>query len=132
LVEQLGGAAVPAVGFAVGLERIALMLPQDLSIQTIPRVYVAAFGAQAADVGFTLLDELRRAGIPADMDFRAASLKAHLRQADRLGVLYSILLGDDEVAKGSAIIRNMQTKEQENFSLSKLPSTLLARLSGKP
>ena len=66
------------------------------------------------------------------MDFRAASLKAHLRQADRLGVLYAILLGDDEVAKGAATIRNMQTKEQENFSLSELPFTLLARLSNKP
>jgi histidyl-tRNA synthetase len=132
LVEQLRGAAVPAVGFAVGLERIALMLPQDVSIKAIPRVYVAAFGTAAADVGFTLLDELRRAGIPADMDFRAASLKAHLRQADRLGVLYTILLGDDEVAKGAATIRNMQTKEQENFSFSELSSTLLARLSGKP
>ena len=132
MVEQLGGAAVPAVGFAIGLERIALMLPQDVPIKTIPRVYVAAFGTEAADVGFTLLDELRRAGIPADMDFRAGSLKAHLRQADRLGVLYTVLLGDDEVAKGSTTIRNMQTKEQENFSISELPSTLLTRLSGKP
>lgn len=129
LVEQLGGAAVPAVGFAVGLERIALMLPQDVSIKTPQRVYVAAFGTEAADVGFTLLDELRRTGIPADMDFRAASLKAHLRQADRLGVLYTVLLGDDEVATGSVTIRNMQTKEQENIQFSALPSTLAARLS---
>jgi histidyl-tRNA synthetase len=132
LVEQLGGAAVPAVGFAVGLERIALMLPQELSLSAVPRVYVAAFGSQAADVGFALLDELRRAGIHGDMDFRAASLKAHLRQADRLGALYSVLLGDDEVAKGSATIRNMQTKEQENFLLSDLRSNLLARLSARP
>jgi histidyl-tRNA synthetase len=129
LVEQLGGAAVPAVGFAVGLERIALMLPQDVSIETPRRVYVAAFGSEAADIGFTLLDELRRTGIPADMDFRAASLKAHLRQADRLGVLYTVLLGDDEVATGSVTIRNMQTKEQENIQFSELPSTLAARLS---
>lgn len=129
LVEQLGGAAVPAVGFAVGLERIALMLPQDVSIKSPRRVYVAAFGTEAADVGFILLDELRRTGIPADMDFRAASLKAHLRQADRLGVLYTVLLGDDEVATGSVTIRNMQTKEQENIQFSALPSTLAARLS---
>jgi histidyl-tRNA synthetase len=132
LVEQLGGTAVPAVGFAVGLERIALMLPQDLDVKTVPRVYVAAFGTQAADVGLTLLEEFRRAGIPADMDFRAASLKAHLRQADRLGALYAVLLGDDEVAKGSATIRNMQTKEQENFPLSQLPSVLHTRLTGRP
>ncbi len=132
LVEQLGGTAVPAVGFAVGLERIALMLPQEVLLPTIPRVYVAAFGVQAVDVGFVLLDELRRAGVPADMDFRAASLKAHLRQADRLGVLYTVFLGDDEVAKGSATLRNMQTKEQEGLAFSELSSTLLARLSHRP
>jgi histidyl-tRNA synthetase len=130
LVEQLGGAAVPAVGFAVGLERIALMLPQDAPVPTHPRVYVAAFGIQAADLGFTLLDELRRAGVPADMDFRAASLKAHLRQADRLGALYSILLGDDEAAKGFATIRNMQTKSQEDIPLSDLSASLCTRLIG--
>ncbi|MCC2643304.1 MAG: hisS [Nitrospira sp.] len=130
LVEQLGGAAVPAVGFAVGLERIALMLPQDAPVPVLPRVYVAAFGAQAVGLGFTLLDELRLAGIPADMDFRASSLKAHLRQADRLGALYSIFLGDDEVANGSSTVRNMQNKSQENVALSDLSATLRARLAG--
>lgn len=128
LIEQLGGAAVPAVGFAVGLERIALMLPETVTVPTIPRVYVAAFGSQAVDIGFTLLDELRRTGVPADMDFRASSLKAHLRQADRLGVLYTILLGDDEVAKGSVTVRNMQTKIQENLAISDLSSALRTRL----
>ena len=94
-------------------------------------VYMAAFGSQAAEVGFVLLDELRRAGIAADMDFRASSLKAHLRQADRLGVLYAILLGEDEAAKGSVTIRNMHTKEQEDISVSALPSVLLSRLTGQ-
>ena len=131
LVRELGGPAVPAVGFAVGVERIALMLPKEASLPAIPRVYMAAFGSQAAEVGFVLLDELRRAGIAADMDFRASSLKAHLRQADRLGVLYAILLGEDEAAKGSVTIRNMHTKEQEDISVSALPSVLLSRLTGQ-
>ncbi|HVG01982.1 MAG TPA: histidine--tRNA ligase [Nitrospira sp.] len=131
LVEQLGGAAVPAVGFAVGLERIALMLPKEASSPAVPRVYVAAFGSKAADVGFILLDELRRGGIPADMDFRAASLKAHLRQADRLGALYAVLLGDDEASKGLATIRNMLTKEQEDISLADLSSFLRTRLTNQ-
>ncbi len=129
LIEQLGGAAVPAVGFAAGLERIALMLPETVTVPTIPRVYVAAFGSQAVDVGFTLLDELRRSGVPADMDFRAASLKAHLRQAHRLGVLYTVLLGDDEVAKGSVTVRNMQTKIQEKLAISDLSPILQTRLN---
>lgn len=128
LVEQLGGPVVPAVGFAVGLERIALMLPEESAIGATPRVYVAAFGTAAAAVGFTLLDELRRTGVPADMDFRAASLKAHLRQADRLRSLYAVILGDDEVAQGRVTIRNMQTKAQEEITLSEVSSTLQTRL----
>jgi len=128
LVEQLGGAAVPAIGFAVGLERIALMLPEAVVIPTLPRVYVAAFGTKGADAGFPLLDELRRAGVPADMDFRSTSLKAHLRQADRLGALYTILLGDDEIDKGTATLRNMQTKAQDDLPVSDLVSTLQHRL----
>ncbi|MBA5872879.1 MAG: histidine--tRNA ligase [Nitrospira sp. CR2.1] len=128
LVEQLGGAAVPAIGFAVGLERIALMLPEAVVIPTLPRVYVAAFGTKGADAGFPLLDELRRAGVPADMDFRSTSLKAHLRQADRLGALYTILLGDDEIDKGTATLRNMQTKAQDDLPVSDLISTLQHRL----
>lgn len=128
LVEQLGGAAVPAVGFAVGLERIALMLPEAVVIPSTPRVYVAAFGTKGAHAGFSLLDELRRAGVPADMDFRSTSLKAHLRQADRLGALYTILLGDDEIDKGTATLRNMQTKAQDDLPIRELVSTLQNRL----
>jgi histidyl-tRNA synthetase len=131
LVRELGGPAVPAVGFAVGVERIALMLPKEATLPAVSRVYMAAFGSQAAEVGFVLLDQLRQEGIAADMDFRASSLKAHLRQADRLGALYAILLGEDEAAKGSVTIRNMHTKEQEEISFSALPSVLLSRLTGQ-
>lgn len=128
LVEQLGGPAVPAVGFAVGLERIALMMPDAVIVPSTPRIYVAAFGTKAVDVGCALLDELRQAGVPADMDFRSTSLKAHLRQADRLGALYTILLGDDEIEKGTATLRNMQTKAQEDLPLRDLVSSLQGRL----
>lgn len=128
LVEQLGGPAVPAVGFAVGLERIALMMPDAVIVPSAPRIYVAAFGTKAVDIGCALLDELRQAGVPADMDFRSTSLKAHLRQADRLGALYTILLGDDEIEKGTATLRNMQTKAQEDLPLRDLVSSLQGRL----
>ena len=107
------------------------MLPETFIVPAIPRVYVAAFGTQAADAGFVLLDELRRAGVPADMDFRSASLKAHLRQADRLGALYTILLGDDEVAKGTATVRNMQTKAQEDLPIQDLATAFRNRLLNK-
>jgi histidyl-tRNA synthetase len=128
LVETLGGPAVPAVGFALGLERVSLMLPQaSLSSLHECLYYVAAFGETGAKLGLVLLDELRRVGISAQCDYRAITLKAHLRQADRSKCRYAILLGDDEVARGSAIIRNLESKAQEELPLAGLATLLRSR-----
>jgi len=129
LVETLGGPSVPAVGFAVGLERISLMLPEaGLSLLNESLYYyVAAFGEKGTTIGFILLDELRRVGLSAHCDYRAITLKAHLRQADRSKCRYAILLGDDEVARGSVILRNLATKAQEELPLFGLSSLLKTR-----
>ncbi|BCA55234.1 Histidine--tRNA ligase [Nitrospira sp. KM1] len=121
LVEVLGGSPTPAIGFATGLERISLMLPDQRLPDAGPSVYVAAFGAEGSRAGVILLDELRRAGVPAQSDYRSTTLKAHLRQADRSHCLYAILLGDDEIQRGSAPVRNMLTKEQQDIALPDLP-----------
>jgi len=128
LVETLGGPPTPAIGFAAGLERICLMLPEGSLPPPIPRIYVAAFGSRGSIEGLKLLDVLRQSGVPAETDFRSTTLKSHLRQADRLGCLYSILLGDDEVATGTVIVRNMTTKAQEPVSLKSVPTHLSERL----
>jgi histidyl-tRNA synthetase len=128
LVETLGGPSVPAVGFAVGLERIALMLPKTASsIQDEPLYYIAAFGEKGTKFGLVLLDELRRAGISAQCDYRAVTLKSHLRQADRSKCRYAVLLGDDEVVRGSIILRDLESKAQETLPLTGLASLLKNR-----
>jgi len=122
LVQTLGGPPTPAVGFALGLERMVMLLPdaeQHVGAKNL-MIYVAGFGNQGALAGLSALEELRLAGIHATSDFRATTLKAHLRQADRLGCGFALFLGDDEVAKGSAILRNMHTKAQEEVPLSAL------------
>ena len=122
LVETLGGASTPAVGFAVGLERIAMLLP-DTRRSLLPgeqTVYIAGFGNKGSVVGLTALEELRMVGISAVSDFRSATLKAHLRQADRLGCQFTLILGDDEVDKGAGILRNMESKTQYDVLLSSL------------
>jgi histidyl-tRNA synthetase len=125
LVETLGGPSVPAVGFAVGLERVSLMLPEASSSSLNDCLYyVAAFGEEGTKRGLVLLDELRRVGLSAQCDYRATTLKVHLRQADRSKCRYAILLGDDEVARGSVILRNLQSKAQEELPLSGLISLL--------
>ncbi len=128
LVETLGGPKTPAIGFAVGLERVSLMLP-DSVIPPVPKlVTVAAFGLQGSADGVRILNDLRSLGVPADMDSRATSLKAHLRQADRMGASYVVMIGDDEVTKGQVLVRNMSTKEQEEIPLSTVARHMADRL----
>jgi histidyl-tRNA synthetase len=119
LVETLGGPPTPAVGFAVGLERMAMMLP-DTTVIPAPgslTVYVAGFGEQGSPVALAVLEQLRLAGLRAVSDFRSATLKSHLRQADRLQCRYSLIIGDDEVVKGLGVLRNMETKVQAELPL---------------
>ena len=128
LVETLGGPSIPAVGFAVGLERVSLMLPKtSSSLLNECLYYVAAFGEEGVKLGLVLLDELRRVGLSAQCDYRATTLKAHLRQADRLKCRYAILLGDDEAVRGSVILRNLESKAQEELPLAGLTSILKTR-----
>lgn len=128
LVASLGGPPTPAVGFAAGLERIALLLPDTILPPMPRRVYVAAFGEHGSRAGLLLLDQLRRSGIEAETDVRASSLKTHLRQADRLGAAYAAILGDDEATKEIILLRDMTTKEQEEVSITALPKLLVERI----
>jgi histidyl-tRNA synthetase len=128
LVTSLGGPSTPAVGFAAGLERIALLLPDTVLPATPRRVYVAAFGEKGGPAGLILLDQLRRTGIEADTDVRSLTLKSHLRQADRLGATYAAILGDDEASNGIVLLRDMTTKTQEQLSITALPQLLAERI----
>ena len=127
LVETLGGPPTPAVGFALGLERVSMLLPES-AVRKAPEdavIYVAGFGTHGTVAGLTALEDLRLAGLQAVSDFRSATLKAHLRQADRIGCRLTLIIGDDEVVKGSAVLRDMETKVQYDVSL----STLSAQIS---
>ncbi|HKT35096.1 MAG TPA: His/Gly/Thr/Pro-type tRNA ligase C-terminal domain-containing protein, partial [Nitrospira sp.] len=92
--------------------------------------YVASFGPQGGPAGVRLLDALRQAGVSAQSDYRATTLKGHLRQADRRGSRFAVLLGDDEAASGSALVRNMETKAQETVPLPDLPRYFLSLIKG--
>lgn len=128
LFEALGGKATPAVGFAVGLERVLLALPESIIPNPKPWVFVAGFGPLGSQASLSLLDSLRSLGITADTDHNASSLKSHLRSADRLSAPYVLILGDDEASQNQVILRNMITKQQETIPLSTVSSSLKERL----
>ena len=115
LVEQLGGKPTPALGFGSGLERLLLVM-EKLGVnipgaETID-VYVATTGKQAGDAAQKLILDLRRMGISAERDLCDRSLKAQMKYADKIGARYTMVIGDDELAAGTANLKNMQTGEQ--------------------
>lgn len=132
LVETLGGPPTPAVGFAIGLERMSMLLPESATggAQEDLAIYVAGFGNQGTVAGLTALEELRLAGLRAVSDFRSTTLKAHLRQADRLASRFTLIIGDNEVVKGSAVLRDMKTKVQYDVNLSTVSPQIQSLLPG--
>ncbi|HBP87988.1 MAG TPA: histidine--tRNA ligase, partial [Nitrospiraceae bacterium] len=124
LVALLQGPSTPAIGFAVGLERVALLLPEQITTPQNPLFFVAGFGKEAKPIAYKLLHTLREDGIRADTDYKSVNLKSLLRSADKLEASYAIILGDDEVRSETAIIRNMNTKAQESVKIKEIPEKI--------
>ncbi|OGC33602.1 histidine--tRNA ligase [candidate division WOR-1 bacterium RIFOXYB2_FULL_48_7] len=127
LVAELGGKATPAIGFAIGLERvISLITDHQLPITNEGNIklFIATLGEAATKQGFALLSQARALGISADMDFLGKSLKAQLKNADRLKAAFVYVMGDEEVKKGSAGLKNMATGEQSEVEFSQLITRL--------
>jgi histidyl-tRNA synthetase len=132
LVKALGGPEIPATGFAIGFDRLAEIVAQSgESHAAAPDLYVAALGKPALPVAFEWISRLSAAGIPAEMDFAGRSLKSQMKRADRLGAAYVLIVGDAELEKEIAILRNMTTKAQEEIPFEGLLETLSARLGKK-
>ncbi len=121
LVESLGGPAMPGIGFAVGLERLVLLLQQRDTGAPPPGssidLFFAALGDAAVDRCFRLLHEVRRVGLRADMDYGGKSLKSQMKQADKAGAAHVLIVGEEELARGSASMRNMVSSDQIDVAL---------------
>jgi len=127
LVEELGGPATPAIGFAAGMERLLMSAGENVPLpeQASP-VYIAMLGDGARKAGLPLAHALRQAGVPVAQDYNARSLKAQMREANRLNARYALILGEDELARGEAMLRNMTDSAQESVRLDELAERLSA------
>jgi histidyl-tRNA synthetase len=117
LIEELGGPAIPGIGFALGLERVALLLAER-DFVTAPSLFIAALGAEARSAAFCLMGSLQRLGISVEIDYEGKSLKSQLRRADKFCARYTLIIGGDELARGSALLRDMQAGTQSDVNLS--------------
>ncbi len=121
LVKQLGGPDHPAIGFAIGVERvIALMNEVREPEQPVPSLYVAALGEEAARRAFAWVTALRKAGHRVELDYAARSLKSQMKRADRLGASKVLIVGENELSSGRGLLRDMRTKAQEEIPLENL------------
>ena len=118
LVKELGGPEIPATGFAIGFDRLAELVglnPDELIKK--PDIFLAALGSKSQALAFEWICALGLEGVRAEMDYSDKSLKSQMKRADRLGAPYVLILGDNELKEGLAVLRNMATKEQFQLPL---------------
>ena len=126
LMEALGGPDLPATGFAIGMERLILLLDEKIKTEKDSnRLFLACLGDECQRRGFQIAQQLRLRNIFVEMDYESRSLKAQMRRADKLGATHVLILGDDELAKGVATLRNMEASTQEEIPLKDIVEKLL-------
>jgi len=125
LVKELGGPDIPATGFAIGFDRLAELaaLSAPALVQK-PDLFVAALGAKSQTLAFEWICRLGMEGVRVEMDFSDKSLKSQMKRADRLGAAYVMILGDNELQEGAAVLRNMASKDQAPVALDNVVESL--------
>ena len=116
---------VPAIGFAAGMERLFIALDAlhyPFPTQKNPTVFLIGLGEIAKNKTFTLLQEFRQKGIFASTDLAGRSMKAQMREADRKKATFTLIIGDEELEKSVAMVKNMQSGEQKEVPFSELMS----------
>ena len=121
LVAAMGGPQVPAVGWALGVDRLAMLLREPLPAQAT--VAVVPVGDSAEATALNVLQTLRHAGIRAEMAYRG-NLRRRMERANRIGARAAVILGDDDIARGVAQVKNLATGEQEAVALPEIAARL--------
>ncbi len=133
LVEQIGGEDQPGIGFGIGLERTVLIL-ENQKVQ-IPRsggldVFLVALGEQAEKVSSALLYQLRQSGLSAEKDYQGRKLKAQMKAADRQGARFAVIIGEDELSRGEAALKDLESGEQTVVRIDDIADAVRKATSG--
>ena len=120
LIEELGGQSTPSLGFAIGIERLMLLMEAqgcEYPKEAQPDLFIAALGNKATLKAVELAKDMREEGFTCLYDLNGRSLRAQMKYADKLNAKYTMVIGDDEVDKGLAVMKNMQTGEETELAL---------------
>jgi histidyl-tRNA synthetase len=126
LSQMLGGPPAKGFGFAFGIERMIMSLPENSadSLKQVPGLFIAYIGERAREHSFALARRLREAGISTVVDLEGRKLKKSLAIANSIGARCALIIGDDEIDKGAYVLRDMTTGEQKNLGEEELIPTL--------
>ena len=118
LVETLGGAATPAVGFAIGVERNVMCMPgEPADFDRVPDLFIAALGDPARARGTALAYELRGGGFYVELEHRAVGLKAQLKRANKIGARFVAVIGDAELEAGVVNLKDMARHSETRIAI---------------
>ncbi len=120
LIEEIGGPHIPAVGFGMGIERLLLTLEEEgIAIDEPNRidVFIASMGEEAALKAASIATKLRSQGIKVDIDHMGKKLKGQMKHANKIKAKFTMILGDDELTRGIASLKTMETGEQQEVKL---------------
>jgi len=121
LVKLLGGPDHPAMGFAIGMERTIELLKKKKSIEErSPDLFIASLGEEAKKIAFSNAIRLRRKGIWVEIEYEDKGLKAQMKRADKLNSKKVLIIGEEEIRKKKAILRDMRTGEQKEIDLNRI------------
>jgi histidyl-tRNA synthetase len=127
LIGMLGGEETPGVGFGMGIERLMLILENRGFFENWAQttdLYIAPLGDAASKTAFGLAAKLRESGLTVQTDMMERSLKAQMKYADKIGAKSVLIIGEDELQKGQAVLRDMTTKAQTEISLNGIADQL--------
>jgi len=127
LVKEIGGPATPGIGFALGVERAISLMDTRNVVFPRPALFIAALGPDAVALMLPLIHHLKSSGVPVETDYTGASLKSQMKKADKSGAGYTLIIGEQEMKNGIAVLRNMQTKEQAEIALKDIEEELKKR-----
>ena len=133
LSEVLGGPPVHALGFALGLDRLVMILPEEQGAkgQGRPELFLAHMGEAAMKKAAEIARDLRHQGFSCSLDFSAGKLKSQMRMANRLGARYVLIIGEDELARGSASIKNLEDSSQQDIAIPDIAAFLKSHIQGR-
>ena len=132
LLEQMDGKAVPAVGFAAGMERLLLVMESEGMLPAPEEgvdCYLAGMDAPSRERAFLLANELRRQGVSCETDLMERSVKAQFKYADKTGARFVAVLGERELLEGAAEVKDMKTSSSERVKLEELANYIQRRRS---